>query len=50
MSQNGSGAKRGHTVQQEEFKVVIVGDKSCGKTSLITVYTKGVFPEVRDTQ
>ncbi|XP_042277825.1 rho-related GTP-binding protein RhoF-like isoform X3 [Thunnus maccoyii] len=45
MSQNTSGVKREHTVQQEEFKVVIVGDKCCGKTSLITVYTKGVFPE-----
>ncbi|XP_041793441.1 rho-related GTP-binding protein RhoF-like [Chelmon rostratus] len=45
MSQKGSGANRGNTSQQEEFKVVIVGDKRCGKTSLFTVYTTGVFPE-----
>ncbi|XP_076586419.1 rho-related GTP-binding protein RhoF-like [Chaetodon auriga] len=45
MSQTGSGANRGNISQQEEFKVVIVGDKRCGKTSLFTVYTRGVFPE-----
>ncbi|TMS03675.1 Rho-related GTP-binding protein RhoF [Larimichthys crocea] len=45
MSQKGSGANRGNTSQLEEFKVVIVGDRGCGKTSLLTVYTTGVFPE-----
>lgn len=48
MTQKGSGgAKRGNTSQQEEFRVVIVGDGGCGKTSLLSVYTAGVFPEVR---
>ncbi|XP_029916180.1 rho-related GTP-binding protein RhoF-like [Myripristis murdjan] len=41
MTQKGSGVSR----QQEEFKAVIVGDRGCGKTSLLMVYTKGVFPE-----
>ncbi|KAE8292454.1 Rho-related GTP-binding protein RhoF Rho family GTPase Rif Rho in filopodia Precursor [Larimichthys crocea] len=45
MSQKGSGANRGNTSQLEEFKVVIVGDRGCGKTSLLTVYTTGAFPE-----
>ncbi|KAG8012211.1 Rho-related GTP-binding protein RhoF [Nibea albiflora] len=45
MSQKGSGANRGNTSQLEEFKVVIVGDRGCGKTALLTVYTTGVFPE-----
>ncbi|XP_018525184.2 rho-related GTP-binding protein RhoF [Lates calcarifer] len=45
MTQKGSGASRRSTSQQEEFKVVIVGDRGCGKTSLFTVYTTGVFPE-----
>ncbi|XP_074494662.1 rho-related GTP-binding protein RhoF-like [Sebastes fasciatus] len=46
MTQKGSGgAKRGNTSQQEEFRVVIVGDGGCGKTSLLSVYTTGVFPE-----
>ncbi|XP_070690345.1 rho-related GTP-binding protein RhoF-like [Pempheris klunzingeri] len=44
MSQKGSGANRGNGLQ-EEFRVVIVGDSGCGKTSLLTVYTKGVFLE-----
>ncbi|XP_035514605.1 rho-related GTP-binding protein RhoF-like [Morone saxatilis] len=44
MSQTGSRANRGNTSLQEEFKVVIVGDGGCGKTSLLTIYTKGVFP------
>lgn len=48
MSQKGSAANKGDTGQQEDFKVVIVGDKACGKTALLTIYTKGVFPEVRD--
>lgn len=48
MSQKGSGANRGNTSRQEEFRLVIVGDKACGKTALLTVYTEGVFPEVRD--
>jgi len=29
-------------------KVVIVGNGGCGKTSLLTVFCKGVFPEVYD--
>ncbi|XP_051277396.1 rho-related GTP-binding protein RhoF [Dicentrarchus labrax] len=45
MSQKGSRANRGNTSLQEEFKVVIVGDGGCGKTSLLTMYTKGVFPK-----
>ncbi|XP_070819943.1 rho-related GTP-binding protein RhoF-like [Chaetodon trifascialis] len=45
MSQTGSGVNRGNISQWEEFKVVIVGDKRCGKTSLFAVYTTGVFPE-----
>ncbi|XP_008303998.1 rho-related GTP-binding protein RhoF-like [Stegastes partitus] len=45
MTHKGLGASRGNTSQPEEFKVVIVGDRGCGKTSLITVYNKGDFPE-----
>lgn len=45
MPQGQAGANSGHTKKREEFKVVIVGDGGCGKTSLITVYTKGDFPE-----
>uniref|UniRef100_A0A8C4NG20 Ras homolog family member F n=1 Tax=Eptatretus burgeri TaxID=7764 RepID=A0A8C4NG20_EPTBU len=29
----------------EQVKLVIVGDGACGKTSLITVFAKGIFPE-----
>lgn len=32
---------------RKEVKVVIVGDGGCGKTSLLMVYAKGSFPEVR---
>lgn len=31
----------------EELKIVIVGDGGCGKTSLLMVYAKDYFPEVR---
>lgn len=47
MLQNMSGVSSGHTRRREEFKVVIVGDGGCGKTSLLQVCTKGDFPEVR---
>jgi GTPase SAR1 family protein len=47
MLQNMSGGSSGHTRRREEFKVVIVGDGGCGKTSLLQVCTKGDFPEVR---
>lgn len=46
MSRRGSEANRGSTSHREEFKVVIVGDRGCGKTSLLKVYTTGDFPEV----
>jgi len=29
-------------------KLVIVGDRACGKTCLLTVFSKGTFPEVSD--
>lgn len=29
------------------LKVVVVGDAGVGKTSLLTVFKSGVFPEVR---
>ncbi|XP_035591742.1 rho-related GTP-binding protein RhoF-like isoform X2 [Oncorhynchus keta] len=45
MLQNMSGGSSGHTRRREEFKVVIVGDGGCGKTSLLQVCTKGDFPE-----
>lgn len=32
----------------DELKIVIVGDGGCGKTSLLMVYAKGDFPEVRE--
>lgn len=34
-------------VGDQELKVVMVGDGSCGKTSLLTVFAKGDFPDVR---
>lgn len=42
MTQNSSA--NGHQV-----KIVIVGDGGCGKTSLLMVYAKGDFPEVKTT-
>ncbi|XP_036953956.1 rho-related GTP-binding protein RhoF-like isoform X2 [Acanthopagrus latus] len=45
MSRRGSEANRGSTSHREEFKVVIVGDRGCGKTALLKVYTTGDFPE-----
>jgi GTPase SAR1 family protein len=27
-------------------KIVVIGDGACGKTSLLTVFTRGYFPEV----
>ncbi|XP_067087319.1 rho-related GTP-binding protein RhoF-like [Osmerus mordax] len=44
MTKSVSGVSSGHS-RREDFKVVIVGDGGCGKTSLLTVYTKGNFPE-----
>ena len=32
----------------EKIKCVVVGDGGSGKTSLLTVYAKGEFPEVRN--
>jgi len=29
-----------------KIKCVLLGDGACGKTSLLTVYTEGEFPEV----
>uniref|UniRef100_A0A8C7X470 Ras homolog family member F n=1 Tax=Oryzias sinensis TaxID=183150 RepID=A0A8C7X470_9TELE len=31
--------------EKRELKIAIVGDGGCGKTSLLTVYAKGNFPE-----
>ncbi|XP_035812852.2 uncharacterized protein LOC111581376 isoform X4 [Amphiprion ocellaris] len=45
MAQKGLGASRGSTSEQKEFSVVAVGDGLCGRSSLITTYTTGVFPE-----
>lgn len=45
MTQNGAGS--GNTKKGDELKIVIVGDGGCGKTSLLMVYAKGDFPEVR---
>ena len=28
-------------------KIVVVGDGACGKTSLLNVFTRGYFPQVR---
>lgn len=52
MTQNGSSAATGTSTgpgkREEELKIVIVGDGGCGKTSLLMVYAKGDFPEVRN--
>lgn len=45
MTQN--GVSKGSTKRGGELKIVIVGDGGCGKTSLLMVYAKGDFPEVR---
>lgn len=49
MTQNrAAGTANGTTTKKgEELKIVIVGDGGCGKTSLLMVYAKGDFPEVR---
>lgn len=48
MTQNrAAGTANGTTKKGEELKIVIVGDGGCGKTSLLMVYAKGDFPEVR---
>ena len=49
MTQNrAAGTANGTTTKkEEELKIVIVGDGGCGKTSLLMVYAKGDFPEVR---
>lgn len=47
MTQNGAGTGNGTTKKGQELKIVIVGDGGCGKTSLLMVYAKGDFPEVR---
>lgn len=47
MTQNRAGTGNGATKKGEELKIVIVGDGGCGKTSLLMVYAKGDFPEVR---
>lgn len=50
MTQNGTKtANSTATKKIEELKIVIVGDGGCGKTSLLMVYAKGDFPEVRRT-
>lgn len=33
-------------INEQQVKMVIVGDGGCGKTSLLMVYAKGDFPEV----
>lgn len=30
-------------------KIVVAGDGACGKTSLLNVFTRGFFPQVRET-
>ena len=50
MTQNGDVASNGTVKISEELKIVIVGDGGCGKTSLLMVYAKGDFPEVRSIQ
>lgn len=47
MTQKGAGTGNGAPKKGEELKIVIVGDGGCGKTSLLMVYAKGDFPEVR---
>lgn len=48
MTQNGARTANGTATKKgEELKIVIVGDGGCGKTSLLMVYAKGDFPEVR---
>lgn len=47
MAQNGGGTGSGARKDGGELKIVIVGDGGCGKTSLLMVYAKGDFPEVR---
>lgn len=49
MTQNGTMTSNGTAKKGEELKIVIVGDGGCGKTSLLMVYAKGDFPEVRTT-
>lgn len=49
MTQNCRGTVNGTKKKGEELKIVIVGDGGCGKTSLLMVYAKGDFPEVRGT-
>lgn len=49
MTQNGAGPGSGASKRAVELKIVIVGDGGCGKTSLLMVYAKGDFPEVRRT-
>ncbi|XP_023816219.1 rho-related GTP-binding protein RhoF isoform X1 [Oryzias latipes] len=44
MSENGGVTGKGRR-EKQELKIVIVGDGGCGKTSLLTVYAKGNFPE-----
>uniref|UniRef100_A0A3P9L5S3 Ras homolog family member F n=1 Tax=Oryzias latipes TaxID=8090 RepID=A0A3P9L5S3_ORYLA len=44
MSENGGVTGKGRK-EKQELKIVIVGDGGCGKTSLLTVYAKGNFPE-----
>lgn len=47
MTQNGVGTGNTAAKHRQELKIVIVGDGGCGKTSLLMVYAKGDFPEVR---
>lgn len=48
MTENGAATTGNGTKKKEqELKIVIVGDGGCGKTSLVMVYAKGDFPEVR---
>lgn len=47
MTENGGGTVSGARKDVGELKIVIVGDGGCGKTSLLMVYAKGDFPEVR---